>query len=249
MLNGKLITMNSSQPDNREKIATKKANLFTGHFWHTQIEFRPIKFSPHTMKKFSEMVDATKIIRDVVDFPEKGIVFKDIMPCLAQPDCYRYLIDRFCEFVRKSGADLIVAPEARGFLFGGPVAYASKLPFVVARKAGKLPGPTVSIDYKLEYGAATLEMQDSNIITKESRCYVIDDIWATGGTGKTLCDLVTRCGGCIAGIGVIMSVLVPQPVFYVGNEKILIDVIIDQNRPIDSIEETGFHSTPHSTSR
>eukprot|EP01054_Gregarina_sp_Poly1_P009548 Gregarina_sp_Poly_1__9547@NODE_600_length_7248_cov_149_324885_g463_i0_p7_GENE_NODE_600_length_7248_cov_149_324885_g463_i0NODE_600_length_7248_cov_149_324885_g463_i0_p7_ORF_typecomplete_len178_score24_48Pribosyltran/PF00156_27/3_2e19UPRTase/PF14681_6/0_039_NODE_600_length_7248_cov_149_324885_g463_i061586691 len=134
------------------------------------------------------------------DFPKPGILFRDFMPCVKDPRAFRILIETLSRSVKDSGANVILAPEARGFIFGCPVAYNLGLPFVAARKPGKLPGPLDAATYELEYGSTTLEVQKSSI-TPESKVYILDDLLATGGTIEALKKLaeaqgsqVVRCG-------------------------------------------------------
>ncbi|WP_438341350.1 adenine phosphoribosyltransferase [Mycoplasma sp. 3341] len=129
------------------------------------------------------------LIRTVYDFPEKGIVFKDISYLLANGEALHYTIDEIAKFT--NDADIIVGPDARGFLFGTPVAAKTKKPFIMVRKKGKLPGPVLSCDYGLEYGRNVLEIQDR--ITKPGqKAVIIDDVLATGGTLEAIIKLLER---------------------------------------------------------
>eukprot|EP01055_Gregarina_sp_Pseudo9_P000492 Gregarina_sp_Pseudo_9__491@NODE_1311_length_1696_cov_20_599879_g1232_i0_p2_GENE_NODE_1311_length_1696_cov_20_599879_g1232_i0NODE_1311_length_1696_cov_20_599879_g1232_i0_p2_ORF_typecomplete_len178_score51_98Pribosyltran/PF00156_27/1_4e21_NODE_1311_length_1696_cov_20_599879_g1232_i05981131 len=130
-------------------------------------------------------------IRHIQDFPKQGVLFRDFMPCIRDPRAFRILVDTLSASVQASGADVIVAPEARGFIFGCPVAYKLGVPLVCARKPGKLPGPVVTETYELEYGQASLEVQAGSV-EPGSKVYILDDLLATGGTITALKNLVER---------------------------------------------------------
>ncbi|WP_416754318.1 adenine phosphoribosyltransferase [Mycoplasma sp. 654] len=136
-------------------------------------------------------MDLQKFINHVPDFPKKGIIFKDIAPLLNNPDAFNYVIDEMSKYV--ADADIIVAPDARGFIFGTPVAYKAKKPFVMVRKKGKLPGKVVQQNYDLEYGNSTLEIQ-AEVLKPGLKAVIIDDILATGGTTKAIVDLLANQG-------------------------------------------------------
>ena len=138
-------------------------------------------------------------IRDVPDFPEPGIVFKDIMPLLADPDSLRDVTDLLAEWAEPRKPDLILGAEARGFILGAAVAYKLGCGFVAARRPGKLPWKTVSATYALEYGENSLELH-ADAINKGARVLVHDDVLATGGTARAICDLATQLGGEIVGV-------------------------------------------------
>lgn len=130
-------------------------------------------------------------IDDIKDFPEKGINFKDISPLLANGKALNYTIKKMAKFCKK--ADVIVGPDARGFLFGTPVAAKLKKPFVMVRKAKKLPGDVIRKEYNYEYSKNVLEMQKNRIFPGQ-KVIVIDDILATGGTTKAIIDLIESQG-------------------------------------------------------
>jgi adenine phosphoribosyltransferase len=138
-------------------------------------------------------------IRDVPDFPEPGIVFKDIMPLLADPDSLRDVTDLLAEWAEPRKPDLILGAEARGFILGAAVAYKLGCGFVAARRPGKLPWKTVSATYALEYGENSLELH-ADAINTGARVLVHDDVLATGGTARAICDLATQLGGEIVGV-------------------------------------------------
>ncbi|MBN2140711.1 MAG: adenine phosphoribosyltransferase [Desulfovibrionaceae bacterium] len=159
-------------------------------------------------------MDLRALIREVKDFPKEGIVFLDITPMLLVPDAFRRAVDRLAETFEDSGATKIVAAEARGFIFGAPLAYKMGLGFVPIRKHGKLPHTVCSVSYDLEYGTDTLCMHD-DAIAKGERVLVIDDLLATGGTCAGMIKLVETMGGVVAGIGFLIELG-----FLNGREKI-----------------------------
>lgn len=136
-------------------------------------------------------------VRDVPDFPKPGIIFKDITPLLANPVTFRCAIDAFIEATRPLGAHKVVGIDARGFLFGAPVAYALGLGFVPVRKRGKLPAQCESAAYQLEYGTAVVEMH-TDAIEAGDRVVLIDDLLATGGTAAAAVKLIEKMGGSVA---------------------------------------------------
>jgi adenine phosphoribosyltransferase len=133
-------------------------------------------------------------VRDVPDFPKKGIVFKDITPLLSDPVLFRASIDLFLERCRGKEIDKIVGIDARGFLFGSAVAYELGVGFVPIRKRGKLPYKTETANYSLEYGQAEMEMHIDAIIAGE-RVILVDDLLATGGTSAAAAALIRKVGG------------------------------------------------------
>ena len=137
-------------------------------------------------------------IRVQEDFPRKGISFKDVSPLLENAEAFRFTIDEMKRVADKWQPDVIVGPESRGFLFGAPLAIAMKKGFLMARKAGKLPGEALSISYDLEYGSATLEIP-AFAIKKGTRVLIVDDLLATGGTLKALETLLENAGAEIVG--------------------------------------------------
>jgi adenine phosphoribosyltransferase len=138
-------------------------------------------------------------IRDVPDFPEPGIVFKDIMPLLADPAAFREATDLLVEWAEPRRPDVILGAEARGFILGASVAYRLGCGFVAARRPGKLPWKTVSATYALEYGENSLELH-ADAIAGGQRVLVHDDVLATGGTARAICDLAAQLGGEIVGV-------------------------------------------------
>ncbi|GGV68236.1 adenine phosphoribosyltransferase [Streptomyces thermoviolaceus subsp. thermoviolaceus] len=143
-------------------------------------------------------------IRDVEDYPEQGVVFKDITPLLADPAAFTALTDALAEIAQRTDATRIVGLEARGFILGAPVAVRAGLGFVPVRKAGKLPGATLRQAYDLEYGSAEIEVHAEDL-TADDRVLVVDDVLATGGTAEAALQLVRRAGARVAGVAVLME--------------------------------------------
>lgn len=149
-------------------------------------------------------MDYKKIIRDVPDFPKKGIVFKDITPLLKDADAFASVINDMAAAFEKKGIHKICAIESRGFIFGAPLAYRMKLPFVPVRKFGKLPWKKVSQEYQLEYGTDTIEIH-TDAIEKGENVLVVDDVLATGGTAAALEQLIDKIGAKVAGMAFLIE--------------------------------------------
>jgi adenine phosphoribosyltransferase len=150
-------------------------------------------------------VDSLKArIRDVPDFPEPGVLFKDIMPLLADPACLREVTDLIADWAKPRKPDVILGAEARGFILGATVAYKLGCGFVAARRPGKLPWKTVSATYALEYGENSLELH-ADAITSGQRVLVHDDVLATGGTARAICNLAEQLGGEIVGVAFVIE--------------------------------------------
>jgi adenine phosphoribosyltransferase len=150
-------------------------------------------------------VDSLKArIRDVPDFPEPGVLFKDIMPLLSDPACLHEVTDLIAEWAEPRKPDVILGAEARGFILGATVAYKLGCGFVAARRPGKLPWKTVSATYALEYGENALELH-ADAITSGQRVLVHDDVLATGGTARAICDLAEQLGGEIVGVAFVIE--------------------------------------------
>lgn len=139
-------------------------------------------------------------IRDIPDFPQPGIVFKDISPLLKAPEAFRVAIDQMVERYKGVEFDYVVGIESRGFLVGAPMAYLMNKGFVPIRKPGKLPAKVERIDYTLEYGSGSLEVHADAILAGH-RVLVVDDLLATGGTVSATRALVERLGGTVVGAG------------------------------------------------
>ena len=147
----------------------------------------------------SPPLDLRDRVRDVPDFPQPGIVFKDIMPLVADAEYFRAAIDGLVALARPLRPDVILGAEARGFIFGGALAYELGCGFVTARKPGKLPRETVEATYELEYGTDSLHVH-ADAIPAGARVIVHDDLLATGGTAKAKVDLVEQVGAEVVGL-------------------------------------------------
>lgn len=144
-------------------------------------------------------------IREVPDFPKPGILFKDITPMLAHPESMEACLSLFEERCAPMGAESIVGLESRGFIFGAALAARLRLPFVPARKPGKLPADKVSVEYALEYGTDTLEMHRDAFDGKNARVLIIDDLIATGGTAWAAGELVRAVGAQVVGYAFVIE--------------------------------------------
>ena len=151
-----------------------------------------------------EIEQIKELIRDVPDFPEPGIVFKDITPVLAHPDAFSTITDLIVVHFGRGTVDKVVGIEARGFILASPVAYHFNAGFVPIRKQGKLPWDTATEEYELEYGTATLELHRDAIANGE-RVLIVDDVLATGGTARAAASLVEQAGGVIRGIACLIE--------------------------------------------
>lgn len=143
-------------------------------------------------------LDLYKYVASIPDYPEKGIVFRDILPLMADGEAFKQATDEITAFARERQVDMVVGPEARGFIVGCPVAYKLGVGFAPARKKGKLPRATVSASYQLEYGEATLQMENDSVKPGQ-RVLVVDDLLATGGTIGATIDMVEQMGGKVVG--------------------------------------------------
>ncbi|WP_283581908.1 adenine phosphoribosyltransferase [Ligilactobacillus hohenheimensis] len=143
-------------------------------------------------------LDLRKYVASIPDYPEKGIIFRDISPLLADGPAFREATDQIVKFAKDKGVEMIVGPEARGFIVGGPVAYELGVGFAPARKKGKLPRETVKAEYSLEYGTSALYMH-KDAVKPGQRVLVTDDLLATGGTISATIDLVEQLGGIVVG--------------------------------------------------
>jgi adenine phosphoribosyltransferase len=148
--------------------------------------------------------DLRALVREIADFPRPGIGFKDITPLLADPDALAEAVRGLAEYARPLDVDCVVAAEARGFLLGPALALELGAGFVLARKPGKLPYETVRAEYLLEYGANELELH-TDAVHSGKRVLVHDDLLATGGTAKALCELVEQLGGEVVGCGFLIE--------------------------------------------
>jgi adenine phosphoribosyltransferase len=155
-----------------------------------------------------------QLIRNVPDYPKKGVVFRDITTLIKNGDAFDEVINIFCVICKEKKVDLVAAVEARGFIFGGALANKLKVGFVPIRKSGKLPADTVIEKYDLEYGTDTLEMHKDAVLPGQN-VLIVDDLLATGGTIQAACKLVEKLGGSVAGILVMIELA-----FLKGREKI-----------------------------
>jgi adenine phosphoribosyltransferase len=152
------------------------------------------------------IVDLKKYIRDIPDFPEPGILFRDITPLLKNPQAFNYTIDKLVDRFSQHSFDTVVAVESRGFLFGAPLASRMGKSLVLVRKPGKLPAATYSAQYSLEYGSDALEIHVDDIGPGE-RVVLLDDLLATGGTLQAAAQLVEVSGGLVTGIGLVIEMV------------------------------------------
>ena len=150
------------------------------------------------------MIDLKKLIRNIPDFPEPGVVFRDITSLIRNGDAYREIIDEFVEKVKALSIDVVLVLDARGFLVGSPVAYVLGTGVVPIRKAGKLPAETYRVEYELEYGTDAFEMH-RDAVEPGQRVAILDDLLATGGTAHAACELVEMAGGEVVALGFVVE--------------------------------------------
>lgn len=150
------------------------------------------------MKKLEDYV------KSIPDFPEPGIIFRDVTSVLQDADGLQLAIEAMQDLVKDLDYDVVAGAESRGFIFGTPIAYNNHKPFVLIRKKGKLPREAVSIDYDLEYGKATIEMHKDSV-KKGQKVLVVDDLIATGGTTEAMIKLIESLGGEVVGVVVLME--------------------------------------------
>ena len=143
-------------------------------------------------------MDLKKYIRSIPDYPKKGILFRDITTLIKDPKAFKYTIDRIIEISKKINFNKVSAIESRGFVFASAVSYLIDKPLVLLRKKNKLPAERYSVDFKLEYGEATIEIHKDSI-NKNDKILVIDDLIATGGTAEAASKLIELSGGSVAG--------------------------------------------------
>ncbi len=156
------------------------------------------------MSSTPESLNLESWIRDVPDFPQKGILFKDITPLLQDGKAFRASIDRLAAHYAGAGIEAVIGVESRGFIFGAPLAYQLNCGFVPVRKFGKLPAKTVNVEYALEYGTNVVEVH-TDAIKPGQRVLIVDDLLATGGTVMAAIELVEKLGGHIAGIAFLVE--------------------------------------------
>ncbi len=144
-------------------------------------------------------MDLKELVRDIPDFPAKGILFRDITTVLNDSEGLKLSIDSICEQLKDLDFDVVLGPESRGFIFGMPVAYALSKRFVPVRKPGKLPAEVISKSYELEYGSNVLEMH-KDALKPGDKVVIIDDLIATGGTSKAIVEMVEEQGASVAAL-------------------------------------------------
>ena len=142
-------------------------------------------------------MDLKKYIRSIPDYPKKGILFRDITTLIKNPEAFKFTNDKIIEIAKKFEFDKVAAIESRGFVFASTVSYVLNKPFILLRKKDKLPSETHSVDFKLEYGEATIEVHKDSI-EKNEKILVIDDLIATGGTAEAAAKLIEISGGKVA---------------------------------------------------
>ena len=143
-------------------------------------------------------MDLKRHIRSIPDYPKKGILFRDITTLIKNPEAFKYTNNKILELSKKLDFDKVSAIESRGFIFASTVSYILNKPFILLRKKNKLPAETHSVDFKLEYGEATIEVHKDSI-SKGEKILVIDDLIATGGTAEAAAKLIEISGGIVAG--------------------------------------------------
>ena len=144
-------------------------------------------------------MDLKKYIRSIQDYPKKGILFRDITTLIKNPEAFKFANDKIIEIAKNIEFDKVSAIESRGFVFASTVSYVLNKPFILLRKKNKLPAETHSVDFKLEYGEATIEVHKDSI-SKNDKILVIDDLIATGGTAEAAAKLINISGGIVAGL-------------------------------------------------
>lgn len=148
--------------------------------------------------KGNDTMDLKNYVASIKDYPSEGIIFRDITPAMLDGKAFKKICDDMVLFAKKVGAEVIVGPEARGFIFGCPVAYALEIGFAPVRKPNKLPRETVDVTYDLEYGTDTLSMH-VDALKKGQKVLIVDDLLATGGTVEATVKLVEKLGGEVVG--------------------------------------------------
>ena len=143
-------------------------------------------------------LDLYKYVASVPDYPEKGVIFRDILPLMADGVAFKQATDELVDYAKDKKIDMVVGPDARGFIVGCPIARELGVGFAPARKKGKLPRKAISASYDLEYGTATLQME-ADAIKPGQRVLVVDDLLATGGTISATIDMVEQMGGIVVG--------------------------------------------------
>ena len=156
------------------------------------------------MTSTSEPIRLEDWVRDIPNFPQEGVLFKDITPLLQDPKAFHVAMDRLAAHYAGAGIEAVVGVESRGFIFGAPLAYLLNCGFIPVRKFGKLPFETVSVEYALEYGTNVVELH-TDAIKPGQRVLIVDDLLATGGTVSASIELVEKMGGHVAGIAFLVE--------------------------------------------
>ncbi|NLC42034.1 MAG: adenine phosphoribosyltransferase [Erysipelothrix sp.] len=151
-------------------------------------------------------MDLSKKIASIEDYPIEGVLFRDITPLMEDGAAFKEACQRISAFAKELGAEVIVGPESRGFIFGCPVAYELGVGFVPVRKPNKLPRETISYEYSLEYGTNTLHMH-ADAIKPGQKCLIVDDLLATGGTVEATIKLIEQSGGIVVGCAFLIELL------------------------------------------
>lgn len=155
--------------------------------------------------KVTPEIQLKEYITDISDYPKKGVIFRDITPLLKQPDVLRYAIDLMTKAHRNRGVEIVVALEARGFLFGPTIALELGAGFVPIRKAGKLPRKTIRAQAELEYGLEEIELHHDAVLQGQ-KVLLVDDVLATGGTAKAAIELIRNLGGEVIGVQFLIEI-------------------------------------------
>lgn len=166
-----------------------------------------------------EIEEIKKYIRDIPDFPKKGIIFRDITPLLNNYHVFKFAVDTMVEYVKPQNVDRVVSIESRGFILGSIIAYRLGCGFVPVRKKGKLPYETVAIEYDLEYGRDILEMH-KDAVKENENVVIVDDVLATGGTAKAVAELVEKCGAKVVSFAFLIELTYLNPRQKIGKYKI-----------------------------
>ena len=161
-------------------------------------------------------MDLKKYIRSIPDYPKKGILFRDITTLIKNPDAFKYVNNKIIEIAKKIEFDKVSAIESRGFVFASTVSYTLNKPLILLRKKNKLPAETHSVDFKLEYGEATIEVHKDSI-NNGDKVLIIDDLIATGGTAEAAAKLIEISGGKVAGFIFVINL------FDLPGNKLLLD--------------------------
>jgi len=151
-------------------------------------------------------MDLKSIIRSFPDWPKPGVIFRDIMPLLKDPQALKYTVDEMLRQWSGKEIDLVAGIESRGFIFGALLAQRLQKGFVAIRKEGKLPGETLRVSYTIEYGSATMEIQ-RDAVKPGDRVLIVDDLLATGGTAKAAAELIEKLGGVVVGFAFVIELL------------------------------------------